>query len=111
MLRQLGQGSVATGVYAVLRDPSAQVNVATVLSLEQHVLLEELGHLPRPAADGSASVDLAKMYRSLIAGKAKPSSAGDTEHIRNIFQWCADPLLGTSHFWHAQAFCAVRVAL
>lgn len=97
VLKQLGQGSVADGVYAVVRDPSAQVSVATVLGVEQHVLVEELTHLPR-TSEGSATVDLSKMYSHLIAGKVLDSTVqSDIDQHRIIFNWCEPAALDWRH--------------
>lgn len=87
VLKQLGSGSVASGVSAVTRDPSAQYSVATTLGVEKHVLLEELSRLPR-GNKGAADVDLAKMYTHLSGGRGA-TRMSDSEHHRSIFAWCA----------------------
>jgi hypothetical protein len=93
VLKQLGSGSVATGVVVVARDASAQFSAATTLGVEQRVLADELARLPKAGGKGGADVDLAKMYSHLVAGKAAHATMmSDTEHHRGIFSWCAHSL-------------------
>jgi hypothetical protein len=90
VLKQLGSGSIAAGVYATVKDASSQVNVARILSVEQRLLADELARLPR-SKPGTADVDLAKMYDRLKAVPMRRSSlpvSPEFDQHRDVFMWC-----------------------
>jgi hypothetical protein len=91
VLKQLGSGSIAAGICTTVKDTSAQVNVASILSVEQRLLADELARLPR-SKPGTADVDLAKMYDRLKAvpmrRNSRPVSPEFDQH-HDVFMWCA----------------------
>lgn len=79
-------------MYATVQEASAQVNVASVLSIEQRLLADELARLPR-SRPGAANVDLAKMFGRLKAIPMQCNSvprpvSPQVEQHQDIFVWC-----------------------